>query len=69
MQQTKPEHLVWAVRLNIWLQVVERARTEDLNRQVRYSVAFVRNREGRVITDVRGLLCSAPSPHNVLICP
>lgn len=35
------------------LQVVERAKAEDLNRQVRYTVAFVRNREGKVITDVR----------------
>lgn len=34
-------------------KVVERARTEDLNRQVRYSVSFVRNQEGKVITDRR----------------
>jgi hypothetical protein len=45
---------------NRLLQVVERAKAEDLNRQVRYTVAFVRNREGKVITDV-GIPPSLPS--------
>ena len=49
-------------------QVVERAKAEDLNRQVRYSVAFVRNREGKVITDVR-IPPSLPSDQSPLCCP
>ena len=33
-------------------QVVKRAEDEDLNKDVRYHVAFIRNPQGRVITDV-----------------
>ena len=34
------------------MQVVKRAEDEDLNKNVRYHVAFIRNAQGRVITDV-----------------
>ena len=37
----------------IGAQVVKRAEDEDMNRNVRYQVAFIRNGQGRVITDVR----------------
>ena len=47
-------------------QVVKRAEDEDLNKDVRYHVAFIRNPQGRIITDVRprpsllaGHACSA----------
>ena len=36
-------------------QVVERAQKEDLNKLVNYHVAFIRNSQGRVVTDVRSL--------------
>ena len=39
----------------IGAQVVKRAEDEDMNRNVRYQVAFIRNGQGRVITDVRQL--------------
>ena len=32
--------------------MVKRAEDEDLNKDVRYHVAFIRNPQGRVITDV-----------------
>ncbi|CAL5226960.1 g9845 [Coccomyxa viridis] len=35
------------------LKVVKRAEDEDLNKDVRYHVAFIRNPQGRVITDRR----------------
>ena len=38
-------------------QVVERAQKEDLNKLVSYHVAFIRNGQGRVITDVRHRCC------------
>ena len=34
------------------VQVVKRAEDEDLNKDVRYRVSFIRNAQGRVITDV-----------------
>ncbi len=40
-------------------QVVKRAEDEDLNKDVRYHVAFIKNPQGRVITDV------SPQPHLV----
>ena len=43
-------------------QVVERAQSEDLNRSVRYQVSFIRNAQGRVITDVRSLSRILPCP-------
>ena len=42
------------------LQVVQRAREEDLNRPIIYEVAFIRNGAGRVVTDVRRRLLSLP---------
>ncbi|KAK9812762.1 hypothetical protein WJX72_003291 [[Myrmecia] bisecta] len=35
------------------LRVVERAKREDLNKPLRYEVAFIRNRQGKIITDRR----------------
>lgn len=34
------------------MQVVKRAEDEDLNKNVRYHVSFIKNAQGRVITDV-----------------
>lgn len=53
----------------LMFQVVERAQKEDLDKPLTYSVAFIRNRQGRVITDVCADflpctcdLCQAPTP-------
>jgi hypothetical protein len=46
--------------------VVERAQSEDLNRAVQYRVSFIRNAQGRIITDVRPPLLSLPAA--VLAC-
>ncbi len=52
------------------LQVVERAKAEDLNRQVRYTVAFMRNRDGKIITDVSfSIVYFALSLSSIMISP
>lgn len=43
-------------------QVVKRAEDEDLNKDVRYHVAFIKNPQGRVITDVSPTVVSQPMP-------
>ena len=43
-------------------QVVERAQKEDLNKLVNYHVAFIRNGQGRVVTDVRHSDLITPRP-------
>ena len=40
------------------LQVVERARTEDLKRKIRYEVSYIRNKKQKVIIDRRFNLAS-----------
>ena len=37
----------------MWLQVVQRARQEDLNQAFNYHVAFIKGPQGRIITDRR----------------
>ena len=44
------------------VQVVKRAEDEDLNKDVRYHVAFIKNPQGRVITDVSLTGVSQPMP-------